>query len=67
MVATPLHSSIREHCHQCQSPITFNHFKILGKSNNKFELRILESMFIYKLKPNLNLTQTAAPLHIINK
>ena len=60
-------SNIYDHSNKCGSPITLDNFTILNSSNNTSDLHILESLYIYKLKPVLNCSQTATPLHIVNK
>ena len=66
-LTTPPHSSVREHAETCGSPVPMNQFKILDfcKSNN--DLCILESLYIYKLKPAINDSQSSHPLHIVNR
>ena len=66
-IATPSHSFIREHSYECNSSVTLDNFSILDFSQNKTELRILESLYIHKTRPTLNSAQTAYPLHIVNK
>ena len=46
-------SSILEHSKQHFHQITYDNFKIITKTNNS-DLRLLESMYINKFKPNLN-------------
>ena len=52
---TPSFSSIRDHAQQNDHIVTSQQFKILGKSNAQ-DLRLLESIYIGKLKPTLNTT-----------
>ena len=52
---SPSFSSIREHSQQHDHIITKEQFKILAKSNI-LDLRLLESIYITKLKPTLNTT-----------
>ena len=64
----PPHSSIREHVLSCTGSIDNIHldnFTIIGQHNNSFSLRILESMFIFKLKPILNDMQSSHPLNVL--
>ena len=42
----------------------FNDFKIIDSFNNEHELRILESIYICKEKPFLNIDQSATPLSL---
>ena len=59
-------SSIRDHSHECDTPINISNFKIIGTSNHEIDLRILESLFIFECKPVLNNTTSAFPLSIVN-
>ena len=61
----PLNSSIRDHCqHKCACNFNIDNFKILAKSSNTKELRILESIYIRLRKPALNIDSAAHPLYI---
>ncbi len=53
-ITNPPHSNIRNHCSTCNSSISLNNFDVIGSTNNPTDLRILESLFIHKLKPQLN-------------
>ena len=64
-VAVQQHSSIREHTLTCQSRLHIDHFKILDTCPNKIDLRILESIYIRKLRPGLNQDQSSFPLAIV--
>ena len=66
-LTTPPHSSVREHVETCGSPVTMNQFKILDFCNSNNDLCILESLYIYKLKPAINDSQSSHPLHIVNR
>ena len=46
-------------------PITIENFKILA-SCDRFDLRLLESLFIQKLKPSLNDQHSSTDLLIVN-
>ena len=49
------YSSIREHCvKEHHEPPDKSNFKIIGKTNNKFDLGILEAILITMHKPVLN-------------
>ena len=60
-------SNIYDHANSCNSPVNLNQFSILDSSHNKKDLLILESLYIHKFSPALNNSQTAHPLHIVNK
>ena len=62
-VAKPACSSIFAHSFLCDGNVNFSNFKILGYENSK-KLRILESLYIYKTKPELNDLRSAEPLLI---
>ena len=52
---TPNHSAIMEHHCNTNHRISTNQFEILSKCpNNLYDLRTIESLYITKLKPNLN-------------
>ena len=63
-ITTPSHSSIREHSFECDARVSIDDFKILDSNSNPNDLRILESLYILKLKPNLNDTKSAVPLRV---
>ena len=48
----PLNSAIRDHSLEADHPISVDGFKILHKGE-KVDLTILESLYIFSLKPNL--------------
>ena len=62
----PSHSAIRDHVEACNATISDINFKILDTTNNNTDLRILESLYIYKLKPQLNNYNCSYPLKIIS-
>ena len=51
--SNPGKSNILDHSLTANHPITIENFKILA-SCDRFDLRLLESFFIHKLKPSLN-------------
>ena len=64
-LTSPPFSSIREHSSKCSHPVEENSFEIVGRCKKGDDLRLLESVFIKYLKPNLNNSESAAPLHIV--
>ena len=62
----PSQSSPRAHSVRCSGDVTSSDFRIIGGNKNPVDLRILESLYILKLKPNLNETSSAFPLKILN-
>ena len=63
-LTVPTFSAIREHCIECSHPFSAESFKIVGRGHRGDDLKLLESVFIKYLKPNLNLTESAKPLYI---
>ena len=53
-LSKPVHSSIREHSETCDHLILNQNFTILDYATNDFDLCILESIWIWKLRPQLN-------------
>ena len=64
ILARPSHSTIREHSFSCDTLFKIENFKVLRSCSNNNHLRLLESLYIHKLKPNLNENRSAVPLHI---
>jgi len=55
LMKNQVHSSIRDHCGQCNgSSCTSHNFKILTRGNNELELLIKERLLIQRKKPALN-------------
>jgi len=67
VLKVPPHSSIRDHCEQCNSAIVLDRFSILGSARSTIDVRILESLHIFKSKPVLNDMMSAYPLQIVNR
>ena len=66
-LAVKQQSSIREHSIDChQARVNFEDFKVLDKCSNVSDLRILESIYIHKRKPQLNQDQSSFPLLIVH-
>ena len=63
----PPQSSIRDHCEQCSGDVLFSDFSIISSHSGWLDLRISESLFIHKIKPDLNDMQSAFPLKIVNR
>ena len=69
-LSSPPYSSIRDHAEQCGSPITIDQFSKLNSTKNAHDLRILEFIYIHKLKPPPPpppKMQAATPLSIVTK
>ena len=58
---SPPFSSIRNHCSDLDHRIKMSNFSIMCTSEVS-DIRILESLYIFKIKPTLNLDQSASPL-----
>ena len=59
----PHFSAIREHCESAGHPLEAANFRIVGKTKQKMDLPILESLVIQNKCPSLN-TLTSADLHL---
>lgn len=66
-VTSPLHSTPRIHCENNSHPFKYSNFSIIDKASSEQNLRILESLYIYKESPTLNLDKSCTPLNIINQ
>ena len=60
---TPSHSAVREHAEVCNSPVCKSSFEILATCNS-LDIRILESLYIKSMNPELNNMLSASPLNI---
>jgi hypothetical protein len=67
VLSAPPFSAIREHSEKCNSSVLANQFSILSKAKCYPDVRILESLFIFKLKPVLNNSLSSFPLAIVNR
>ena len=65
MLNSPPFSSVRLHAEECDSIVSISDFKILDYSKNSSDLRILEAMYISKIKPKLNETVQSHPIYIV--
>ena len=63
-LARPVQSAIRDHSERCGVLVDPSDFEILGTANSFNDLKILESLFIYSLRPNLNNAESSFPLKI---
>ena len=48
------YSAIYDHREEKDHPINKKNFKIVGRSTNISNLRLLESLYIFKTKPKMN-------------
>jgi len=61
----PTNSAIRDHINKFDHNCSFENFKPLCASSDLSDLRILESLYILKMKPSLNDNKTACVLNIV--
>ena len=62
---TPVPSAISDHSAKCQTKPQYKNFKILcSNTNNEALLRIKESLFIHRDKPNLNIQGQSIKLNL---
>ena len=59
-------SSVRSHSDRCGSLVSPDDFEVLGHQKHDVDLRILESLYILKTKPNLNEMNFVFPLKLVN-
>ena len=64
-LSNPKHSSIREHSNHTKHPMRADNFKIIGRAMPSDHIRLLESVYIRYLNPDLNDLESAMPLNII--
>ena len=58
-------SPIREHSLACDTLVNQEDFSVLGKTSSPLDLRILESLHIYKENPPLNNMSSSFPLQTV--
>ena len=64
-VGKPIHSNIRDHSRRTGHPLRPENFEIIGRAGPSDQLKLLESVYIRYLNPDLNDMLTAMPLNII--
>ena len=62
-ISNPSHSEIRNHVLSADHVLKIENFSILDTARDRNDLRILESLYIFKLKPNLNSYASSEPLY----
>jgi hypothetical protein len=67
LLAHPPNFVIRIHAEQCNTSVADSDFKVLACTTGVTDLRILESLYTFKLKPSLNAASSSFPLEIINR
>ena len=58
-------SPIREHSLTCDTLVSQDNFSVIGRTSAPLDLRILESLHIYKEKPHLNNMSSSFPLQTV--
>ena len=64
MLSNPTVSSIRDHALACDTPFSVDNFVILGSNSSFPDLRILESLYILRMRPKINDMSSAYPLNV---
>ena len=64
MLQRPPHSSIRAHCESTGELVLQENFTVLGSAENFTDLRILESLYIKTVQPDLNDMSSSFPLKV---
>jgi hypothetical protein len=57
---------VRAHAEQYDVPISDSDFKVLASTSGVTDMRILDSLHIFKQMPRLNLAFCSYPLEIVN-
>ena len=64
-MATPVHTAISEHNITCRAKIQWKDFTIIGRDNmSEINLRIKESLFCRRDRPQLNIQGSSIPLEL---
>ena len=53
-LTSPLHLAVRDHSELCSTNVDINNFKVLANASSEIDLKILESLHIFKSRPGLN-------------
>ena len=61
----PVSSAIRDHSLKCSKQISSSDFSIIGHEKPGHHLEILESLYIFKLRPTLNNYASSFPLKLV--
>ena len=65
-LTSPPYSAVRDHSDLCSTNVDMNNFKVLANSSIVIDLKILESLHIFKSRPGLNSPLSSYPLLIVN-
>ena len=52
-LTSPPHSVVRDYSELCSTNVDINNFKVLATSSSEIDLKILESLHIFKCNPGL--------------
>ena len=63
-----LHTQLCETIQSCVPPmfVDINNFKVLANSSSEIDLKILESLHIFKSRPGFNSQLSSYPLLVVN-
>jgi len=64
-LSSPMHSLIRDHSLKTNHEVKFEDFSIVRKTQDLIDLRILESLLIKEIKPNLNNNESSVTLYTL--
>ena len=65
-LTSPPHSAVRDHSELCSTNVDINNIKVLATTSNEINLKILESLHIFKSRPGLNNQLSSYPLLVVN-
>ena len=66
-LTTPPHSAVRGHSEfLCSTNVDINNIKVLATSSSEIDLKILESLHIFKSRPGHNSQLSSYPLLYVN-
>ena len=63
-LSCPTNYSIRDHCNSKDHTFKYEYFNVLDFSASNTDLRILESLYILKFNPSINIDRSAVQLYI---
>ena len=64
-LTSPPHSNVREHARKKKHSLSLENFRIIGRARSNDNIRLIESIFIRYLNPDLNDLESSMALHII--
>ena len=64
-LGVPTHSNIRDHSRQYNHALRPDNFEVIGRAGPSDHIRLLESVYIRYLNPDINDMESAIPLNII--